>query len=707
MATEQKERLKGIQATLKDYFQDTEYFTLQDANRLILEHENRDVNNESIRARIYEGIEKGYFERVGKGLYTVTRQNEQGNDVTCMVINGNGRDLSMIPDNSIDALITDHPYNLEKSLKGGNRNFAEYEKFFYTEKDFQEKQRVLKPGAFLVEFLPEENGDNYEYLYQVKQLAKKAGFHYYAKVPWQKTGFVANTGRKSKFTEDICFFSKGRARNLRPDAKKNRAYDATHTVVEFKEFIPGGTTVSYSDFGSMGSSSETKVPAIDVHIKLSVRNEDEKKAKELLEEAWYNAILDSFENSPLDQDNGGKYTWEELYDMPVQDYMLEYITQKGLLFDDVSKRPVEHFMSGANGMLPTAFTYEEDANDIGLPDTLAFAPPDKKERIHQAEKPVELMESILKFITLEEEIVLDQFAGSGVLGEAALNLNRNCILIENNEEMYQRIINRLMALEGVYAEDAKSQYAIQAAIKTGEALQEMHENNLDNNPVTDFFEHEAQLSLEEVIEEINQLELEDAEANCIVKDAVSELKNLALNPEKSIRALECSSRGDKRFSGIYAKLNIHGKEMSIEEIYQTARRDAYGKKAGKEQACHHIVDPYSGCSLPAGQEKWLYRGLWIAYFKKHPELVEYASQFDTFTDYFSSDSSHISPAEILAAYIADTDRYVAVVQASDWYKEMASNVANRKQSLRDQITRAEKRQLKADTREVKQLSMEL
>lgn len=74
-----------------------------------------------------------------------------------------------------------------------------------------------------MEFLPEENGDNYEYLYRVKQLAKEAGLEYYAKVVWKKGNFVANTGRKSKNTEEIAFFTKGKARNLRPDAKKDRA----------------------------------------------------------------------------------------------------------------------------------------------------------------------------------------------------------------------------------------------------------------------------------------------------------------------------------------------------------------------------------------------------------------------------------------------------------------------------------------------------
>lgn len=97
---------RGIQATLFDYFQDTEYFTLKEANELVLQHQNRDVNTESIRARIYEGIDKDLFERVGKGLYTVTRKDEQGRESTCMLINGDGRDLSKIPDNSVDSIIT-------------------------------------------------------------------------------------------------------------------------------------------------------------------------------------------------------------------------------------------------------------------------------------------------------------------------------------------------------------------------------------------------------------------------------------------------------------------------------------------------------------------------------------------------------------------------------------------------------------------------
>ena len=127
----------------------------------------------------------------------------------------------MINDNSIDCILTDHPWLDIKSNKGGTRAFALYDCFRYTLEDFKEKARVLKDGCFLVEVLPAENENNYEYLYQIKKYAKEAGFIYYSKVPWKKGTFVSNTGRKAKNTQDIMIFSKGKARNMRFDKKKS------------------------------------------------------------------------------------------------------------------------------------------------------------------------------------------------------------------------------------------------------------------------------------------------------------------------------------------------------------------------------------------------------------------------------------------------------------------------------------------------------
>lgn len=304
---------KGIQMTLFEYFAETNNFTLKEAEEAVLNVHNRDVQLPSIRARIYEGIDQGLFTRVARGVYSVSKGNS-----TCLLINGDGRNLSFIKDNSIDFIITDHPYDL-KSNKGGNRNFASYDCFKYSEEDFAEKKRVLKQGCFLVEFLPDKNEENRAYLNEIEEMAIKVGFKFYASVPWKKGKFVSNTGRKVKDRESVVFFSKGKARSLRRDVKK-----------------------------------------------------------------------------------------------------------------DLKDPDVKHFMSGASRMLPPVFDYQ---------------PPSKADRIHQAEKPVQLIEDIIKLISTEQELGLDQFAGSGVSGEAALKQERNIILIESDQETYEKAYKRISKLE--------------------------------------------------------------------------------------------------------------------------------------------------------------------------------------------------------------------------------------------------------------------
>lgn len=209
-----------IQMNLFEYFLEDEKFTVKEATNLVKNIKDMNVNNESIRARIYEGVEKGIFTKISRGVYKVTSQIE-GKQNTCLLINGDGRDLSMIKSNSIDGIITDHPYDLQKALTGGNRKFATFELFRYEIKDFKEKQRVLKEGAFLVEFLPEESEVNFDYLYEIKKMAEKSGFKYFAKVAWKKGNFISNTGRKSKNIEDVMIFCNGEPRKLKLDAKKN------------------------------------------------------------------------------------------------------------------------------------------------------------------------------------------------------------------------------------------------------------------------------------------------------------------------------------------------------------------------------------------------------------------------------------------------------------------------------------------------------
>lgn len=66
-----------------------------------------------------------------------------------------------------------------------------------------------------------------------------------------------------------------------------------------------------------------------------------------------------------------------------------------------------------------------------------------KEKIHPTQKPVLLLEYLIKTYTNEGDLVLDNAAGSGTTGIACLNTKRRFILIEKDREYYEVMKNRL------------------------------------------------------------------------------------------------------------------------------------------------------------------------------------------------------------------------------------------------------------------------
>ncbi len=62
---------------------------------------------------------------------------------------------------------------------------------------------------------------------------------------------------------------------------------------------------------------------------------------------------------------------------------------------------------------------------------------------HSTEKPVALMEWILKYYSKEGDVVLDPTMGSGSTGVACKNMNRNFIGIEKDAEIYEVAVNRI------------------------------------------------------------------------------------------------------------------------------------------------------------------------------------------------------------------------------------------------------------------------
>lgn len=74
---------------------------------------------------------------------------------------------------------------------------------------------------------------------------------------------------------------------------------------------------------------------------------------------------------------------------------------------------------------------------------LEFDAVDQKNRIHPTQKPIELLKYLLRTYTLENETVLDFCMGSGSMGEACLEENRNFIGIEKDHEIFVSAKTRL------------------------------------------------------------------------------------------------------------------------------------------------------------------------------------------------------------------------------------------------------------------------
>ena len=85
---------------------------------------------------------------------------------------------------------------------------------------------------------------------------------------------------------------------------------------------------------------------------------------------------------------------------------------------------------------------------------------EKTNRVHPTQKPVDLLEYLIKTYTNEGELVLDFTMGSGSTGVAALNTNRKFIGIELDEKYFNIAKERI--------EEAKNN---QISFKLGETYE--------------------------------------------------------------------------------------------------------------------------------------------------------------------------------------------------------------------------------------------
>ena len=72
-----------------------------------------------------------------------------------------------------------------------------------------------------------------------------------------------------------------------------------------------------------------------------------------------------------------------------------------------------------------------------------FAKDIQKSALHPTQKPLALIEELIKTYSNEGDVILDSCMGSNTCGLAAMNLNRKYIGIEKDEEIYEIAIGRI------------------------------------------------------------------------------------------------------------------------------------------------------------------------------------------------------------------------------------------------------------------------
>lgn len=95
------------------------------------------------------------------------------------------------------------------------------------------------------------------------------------------------------------------------------------------------------------------------------------------------------------------------------------------------------FNETMSGLKPNYFTENDDYYPVNI---IEFT---KETGLHPTQKPVQLMEYLIRTYTNEGETVLDNCMGSGTTGVACYNSDRNFIGIEKDEKYYDLAMTRI------------------------------------------------------------------------------------------------------------------------------------------------------------------------------------------------------------------------------------------------------------------------
>ncbi len=289
--------------------------------------------------------------------------------------------MKEIPDGSVDIILTDPPYGTVKGLGDGNINHGmkgktQWDKTIDHKKMLNECNRVLRTSGALILFSQDP--------YTAKLTTDTHGnlpFSY--RLTWLKDHFANSLIAKKapvNYTEDICVFFK------KYDTLAQHPLRAYSKQVMF--FIGKGLKEINEDLGHRRAEHFFYVESTQFG---------------LCTEKTYNQLT-------------------EFYNLGDQDWFITYSELEEINSKFKFNRKFNRKFNLETGKKYKSNVLEYKKDYTGL---------------HPTQKPVALLEDLIKTYTNESETVLDFTMGSGSTGVAAKNLNRKFIGIELDENYFK------------------------------------------------------------------------------------------------------------------------------------------------------------------------------------------------------------------------------------------------------------------------------
>jgi len=374
--------------------------------------------------------------------------------MTFTILHGNNLDiLPTLPDNSVDSIVTDPPYELGFMGKGWDSSGIAYSVQLWTE-----CLRVLKPGGHLLSF-----GGTRTYHRMVVGI-EDAGFEVRDMISW-----ISNkTFPKSHNLKDEWA---GWGTGLKPTvepivmARKPLIGTVAHNV------LTHGTGALNIDGSRIGAEVRTNSPAGGAGLldRNSFPNASSQTSKEV-EGRWpANIILDEHTAGLLDKQSGHLHGSGNISDVENDKGKGYESSGYEVSYNGRANRDFGAKGGGASRFFYVAKASKRDRNEgledlpkkqaafgghgnneqDGMTKQLVHAP---RQNFHPTVKPTALMGYLVNLVTPPNGTVLDPFTGSGSTGKAAILNGFDFIGIEMTEDYLPIIKARLEHAETEFAE---------------------------------------------------------------------------------------------------------------------------------------------------------------------------------------------------------------------------------------------------------------